>query len=180
MRLSLKPHPDTPCEAVHRIDVELHRPSPQALRLRYQLRGSLSGLIIPAPAAPVRRDELWQHTCFELFIRPGDSEAYFEFNFSPSREWAAYELSGYRSGMTQLDLPDPPRMETNLGGEQIQVLVDLETGAPADRPWRTGLSAVIEDQAGARSFWALAHPPGEPDFHSPDCFALELGPPAAP
>ena len=24
------------------------------------------------------------------------------------------------------------------------------------------------------SYWALAHPPGKPDFHHPDCFALEL------
>jgi hypothetical protein len=43
-------------------------------------------------------------------------------------------------------------------------------------PLRLGLSAVIEETSGRKSYWALAHPPGKPDFHHPDCFALELPP----
>jgi hypothetical protein len=45
---------------------------------------------------------------------------------------------------------------------------------PHDAPWRLGLSAVIEDTRGSLSYWALAHPPGKPDFHHADGFALEL------
>jgi hypothetical protein len=37
-----------------------------------------------------------------------------------------------------------------------------------------GLSAVIEEQDGRLSYWALRHPPGKPDFHYPEAFALEL------
>jgi hypothetical protein len=40
--------------------------------------------------------------------------------------------------------------------------------------WRLGLSAIIEEASGQRSYWALAHPPGKPDFHHPDSFALEV------
>lgn len=40
-----------------------------------------------------------------------------------------------------------------------------------------GLSAVIEEMDGTKSYWALAHPAGKPDFHHPDCFTLELPPP---
>ena len=39
-----------------------------------------------------------------------------------------------------------------------------------------GLSAIIEDRAGTRSFWALAHPSGAPDFHDVACFAADLPP----
>jgi len=42
---------------------------------------------------------------------------------------------------------------------------------------RIGLSAVIEETDGTKSYWALRHPPGKPDFHHPDCFALTLGAP---
>jgi hypothetical protein len=35
-------------------------------------------------------------------------------------------------------------------------------------------SAIIEDDQGVLSYWALTHPPGRPDFHHPDAFALEL------
>jgi hypothetical protein len=41
------------------------------------------------------------------------------------------------------------------------------------------LSAVIEEADGTKSYWALRHPPGPPDFHHPDCFALNLGAPDA-
>jgi len=37
-----------------------------------------------------------------------------------------------------------------------------------------GLSSVIEEQGGAKSYWALAHPEGNPDFHAPACFAATL------
>jgi hypothetical protein len=33
---------------------------------------------------------------------------------------------------------------------------------------------VVEDEAGAFAYWALKHPPGKPDFHHPDAFALVL------
>jgi len=47
---------------------------------------------------------------------------------------------------------------------------------PTDQPWKLGLSAVIEERNGRKSYWALRHPAGQPDFHHPDCFALELAP----
>jgi hypothetical protein len=33
----------------------------------------------------------------------------------------------------------------------------------------------LEEQDGTKSYWALAHPPGDkPDFHDPACFAAHL------
>jgi hypothetical protein len=37
-----------------------------------------------------------------------------------------------------------------------------------------GFTAVIEDRDGRLSYWALRHPPGKPDFHHADSFALKL------
>jgi hypothetical protein len=45
------------------------------------------------------------------------------------------------------------------------------------QPLRLALSAVIEDENGKLSYWALKHPPGKPNFHHPDAFTLELVPP---
>jgi hypothetical protein len=51
----------------------------------------------------------------------------------------------------------------------------LAASIPVEEPaLRIGASAVIEDDGGALSYWALRHPPGKPDFHHPDAFALEL------
>jgi hypothetical protein len=42
---------------------------------------------------------------------------------------------------------------------------------------RVALAAVIENDTGELSYWALQHAPGKPDFHHPDGFTLELSPP---
>ena len=45
-------------------------------------------------------------------------------------------------------------------------------GCAASGSWMgLGLSAVIEEANGRKSYWALAHPPGKADFHHADCFA---------
>lgn len=146
--------------------------------MRYTLSGSLGAVAIPVRAPPERKDELWQHTCFEVFARAPGAESYVELNFSPSTQWAAYAFDRYREGMRALAL-DAPRVTTTLGADTLvlEALVALPIFSAA---WRLGLSAVIEESDGRTSYWALAHPPGKPDFHHPDCFAAELGPSGSP
>ena len=43
-------------------------------------------------------------------------------------------------------------------------------------PWDIGLTAVIEEEDGTKSYWALAHGAGPPDFHNPACFDYCLSP----
>jgi hypothetical protein len=175
MRLGLIPHPDSIRPVPDRIDVDLDRPGSSQLRLHYSVYGGC--LRLPPPVAPTRRDELWRTTCFEVFIRPGHGPGYFEFNFAPSTQWAAYGFSDIRTGMRPADLIAPPRIEVRAmpAAFELEVLLSLDTGDfPPAIPWRLGLSAVIEDLDGAKSYWALAHPAPRPDFHNPDAFTLDL------
>jgi hypothetical protein len=69
-------------------------------------------------------------------------------------------------------------VRSEVGRYEFQAALDL-TGSPAlpsDGAWRVGLSVVIEESSGRKSYWALAHPPGKADFHHSDCFACELPP----
>lgn len=148
-----------------------------ALMLEYVIVGDIGGLSIPAPAVPLRTDGLWQTTCFELFVVDGDG--YREFNFSPSGAWAAYRFTGYRKGMTPLDMPAPV-IALERGDGRLALTVVIDAAALPPMPWKIGLSAVIEERDGTKNYWALAHPPGRPDFHHPACFALELPYPDLP
>lgn len=47
-------------------------------------------------------------------------------------------------------------------------------------PWHLNISAVIEEADGTKSYWALAHAPGPPDFHNRDCFIATLPAPDGP
>ena len=128
---------------------------------------------IPPLSEPWRADELWKTTCFEAFLRAEGGEAYREWNFAPSGNWAAYDFAGHREGMTKADVGSPPyiRMEDNFTWWTVGATIATD----AETSWQLGLSAVLEEKYGTKSFWALAHPnPEKPDFHDPDCFAARL------
>jgi hypothetical protein len=179
VRQSLKLHPDTLSSAASRIDVDIAARD-GSLVFSYVVTGKISHLRIPAAAAPTRTDELWRHTCFEAFVRPSPDESYYEFNFSPSTRWAAYHFNGYRSGGRVAAEIGPPviQAQATAGSYTLQIVLKLGLlpSLPSAAPWRLGLSAVIEDTGGRKSYWALAHPPGKPDFHRLDCFTYKFSP----
>jgi hypothetical protein len=172
MRLQLTPHPEFPSAAISAIACEATMAS-EALTLRYVAEGRIAELAIPRKATPARADELWRHTCFEAFVSADNGAGYFEFNFAPSTEWAAYRFERYREAMAPAEI-EAPRISVTADTEWLEVTVALSRRALPPGPCRLALSAVIEDRAGARSYWALAHPPGRPDFHHEAGFASQL------
>ena len=178
MRQALKLHPDSRCAAATRVEVEVALPRSGNLVLQYFVTGKMSDLRIPPVSTPARTDELWRHTCFEAFVRAPPSDAYYELNFAPSTQWAAYRFTGHRSGMRVARDIGAPRFKVQSDAQcyNLQASLDLDhlSNMPTNAGWHLGLSAVIEEADGRRSYWALAHPPGEADFHHFDCFTHKL------
>jgi hypothetical protein len=184
MRQLLRLHPASRSVAAESIEVELARSSADCLLLSYVVSGKISCIRLPSVTAATRSDELWRHTCFEAFVRASLAPEYYEFNFAPSTQWAAYRFSDYRSGMCVASeisaLPIEVRSSARSYTLQASLQLNCLSALPRQTPWRVGLSALIEDTGGRRSYWALAHPCGKPDFHHADCFAHELSPAAQP
>jgi hypothetical protein len=184
MRQPLRLHPASTCAAVTRIEVEIARPRTRGLTLAYVVTGKIGDLSMPPVAAAARTDELWRHTCFEAFVHGAPGEAYYEFNFAPSTQWAAYRFDNYRNGMRVAAEIGNPRIEVESSPTRYILRASLDVnelplpanggGGENGTIWRLGLSAVIKEAGGRLSYWALAHPQGKPDFHHSDCFALEL------
>ena len=175
MWIDLVQHPASRCGAVIEIEVEVVRPQPAELALQYRVTGEIGALRLPALGAPLRQDRLWHHTCFEAFLRTAPGPGYIELNFAPSKRWAAYAFDGYRKGMRPL-VTGAPRIEARRAGPcyALTARLSLDAAPAGETPWQLGLAAVIEERDGGRSYWALAHPPGKPDFHHADCFACEV------
>ena len=173
MRQTLRLHPDSLCAAATKIEADIARPRPGSLVLSYVVTGRIGDLRVPPVVAAARADELWRHTCFEAFVRGSAGFAYYEFNFSPSTQWAAYHFSGYRDGMRIATEIAAPQIEARSTAESYTMQASLELDGLSS-PLHLGLSAVLEETNGRKSYWALAHPPGKADFHHADCFALEL------
>jgi hypothetical protein len=180
----LKPHPASNCFAAARIEVGIAQPRVDSLMLSYTVTGKMNKIRLPPVMNASRSDNLWQHTCFEAFVRASSGAEYYEFNFSPSTQWAAYRFTGYRSGMS---MPAeigvlPIEVRSSSDCFVLQAALELEglSALPRNTPWHLGLSAVIEDTNGVKSYWALTHPPGGPDFHHSDSFTHEFFPDLRP
>jgi len=166
----LRPHAQSP-SPVTRIAIGVERIAPAVLGLTYWIGGDLSHVAFPKPQEAARTDGLWRHSCCEVFL--GAEQGYYEFNFSPSSQWAAYRFDGHRAGMRNA-ATDDPAIAWDRDGEAAKLTATIRL--PSDATGPLGLSAIIEDTSGNRSFWALAHPAGEPDFHDAACFAAQLPP----
>jgi hypothetical protein len=169
-------HPSTPNDAVRGLEVQLRTKEAGILVVRYSLDADMSRVRVPLSGAGGRADALWKHTCFEAFVAPADTPGYHEFNFSPSLDWAIYRFSAYREGMSPAGRAPAISVHQSDDGLELESavrLVDLADLRDA-RHLRIALAAVIEDENGRLSYWALRHPPGKPDFHHSNGFALEV------
>ena len=143
----------------------------------YELNGSVKNLAIPQLSMkPERKNRLWEDTCFELFFNPVDSEAYWEFNLSPSGDWNVFRFSGYRQGMQEEQTFEslPFTVETLPDFLRLAVEIEIKKIIPESKAINVGVSAVIKNVNGDRSYWALVHKETKPDFHRKDGFIIAL------
>jgi hypothetical protein len=177
--VALACHPSSPSSAVRGLTASARIGGAGKLAVRFVLDADMSRIALPALRRPDRADELWRHTCFEVFVALPDSDAYVELNFSPSTEWAMYGFLAYRRGMTPLEVKRPPRvavrpMPRGLVLEAVTHLAELPTPQPGS-PLRAGAAAIVEEKDGRLTYWALTHPSALPDFHHRLGFVLQVG-----
>ncbi|MFN5128617.1 MAG: DOMON-like domain-containing protein [Sphingomonadaceae bacterium] len=167
-------HAQSLAGGIEGIGVTIMRGTSGEVTLTYRVSGETGALEIPARSTPHRIDGLWKNTCFELFIGNFEDENYLEYNFSSSRQWAAYQFAGYRSDRVELETKAP----IITVAQDADALTLTATIALPDtwreRSLRVGISAVMATKSGDISYWAVTHPPGKPDFHHKDCFAVQL------
>lgn len=175
--LLLIPHTASSCGSVRRIDASVARAGADALSFAYRLEGDISQLRLPEAIGPYRQEGLWQHSCFEAFLRPDGGDAYYEFNFSPSGAWAVYRFSSHRTGRYVPELKQP-QAEVRRGPDMlhlnVRICLDELPELAKAVAISAGLTAVIEDAKGKLSHWALAHGKARPDFHDPLTFKLRM------
>ena len=169
----LQCHPDTPARSIAAVEVEWLANDPDEVLLTFVIVG-IDSLFVPASQSAARADELWRTTCFEMFWRQAGTDAYVELNFSPSGQWAAYAFDAYRAGMRDHPMAIDPHIETFADHERLAAEIDVDFATMPPGAAQINLTAVVEEIDGTKSYWALAHPDGPPDFHDPDCFVLAL------
>ena len=148
------------------------------LSIYYEVGGETDRVLFPASSAsPSRKDDLWRATCFEFFIAIKNKPAYWEFNMSPSRDWNVYVMDAYRqvnmreeTEFTKL----PFDFEVMNEKMSINMSVDINPIIQPEMVLDIGIAAIIQTKDGGESYWALAHPTSQADFHTRESFILSL------
>ena len=173
---SLAPFPSTRPLPPVTIDGTIDRRA-NALAIRYTLLGRLREVVIPEPAAvPLRKNRLWNETCFELFLAVRGVPDYWEFNLSPAGHWNVYRFTSYREGMVE----EPAFAVLPLAAESqrqaLTLALELDLGkiVPADLTLEVAISAVLRHVDDSITYWALTHRGSQPDFHRRDSFIIAL------
>ena len=132
----------------------------------FRLDGNIAGIKVPVHAASERMDNLWKTTCFEIFWQPIGGTYYREFNLSPSSRWACYDFDSFRENSTDAPV-DAIAIACSQSDNELILKASIASELPD--PAQVALNAIVEHNGGALQFWALAFPPGKPEFHSEAC-----------
>lgn len=171
-------HASTPTDAVEAVAARAERGANDVLTLSFSIDAQLERLRIPAVETPRMGSLLWQHTCFEAFIRAEGSPAYHELNLSPSTAWTVHAFRDYRDGGPLDDATLAPAIAVRRIPHRIELDARIELSRLSPTYARgvvwLGLSAVIELDDGRLTYWSLHHAPGKPDFHHASAFTVRL------
>jgi hypothetical protein len=147
------------------------------LLIEYQLFGDLNAISIDPPAStPSRQFHLWETTCFEFFIGiPGDRN-YWEFNLSPSGDWAVFALDDYRQGLRdELAFTSLPfKVDLYPNYITLSLEFDLSELILAEQDLEMSVTTVIKSSQNELSYWAIKHSGKEADFHLRDSCIINL------
>ena len=179
-RVQLFPHPATPAAQVNSLDVAIALADGGGLQVHFDCRCPAGALRLPPARRSEAADELWRHTCCELFAGAAGAAAYREFNWSPSGLWAAYSFSDYRvldASAPNMNLAAPRiAFATDSAGWTLTARLDASAlPIAAAGAIELGVAAVLEAADGSLSYWALQHAAPRPDFHRRESFVLRRG-----
>jgi len=145
------------------------------LSIHYSLHGEKNNILLPEPSISSRKHDLWRTTCFEFFIAPKDQSQYWEFNMSPSGNWNVYAMDAYRqvnmreeAAFTQLPF-EFRKMNAEIF---LDISVDLNPILQPESILGIGITTIIQTADSNESYWALAHPGQQADFHLRDSFIM--------
>jgi hypothetical protein len=173
--IPFSPVETTQSEAYRTIQVNITKSNHEIIA-EFVLRGDTRAIQWPAAAGHTSPGtDLWKHTCFELFISQPGHRDYWEYNFSPSRQWAIYAFQDYRQPAPLAATHTPIIELPHHSDTEFTLQVRFTPESPLiNTPLNIGVAAIIETTDGQRHHYALRHCGNKPDFHLRESFLLEL------
>lgn len=151
------------------------------LELRFHLAGDLTtikGLSSHREPSAAPTEGLWEHTCFEAFFGPEGKSVYYEVNAAADGRWMVFRFESERAGRTVHAELAPNFFDSQLRQGRFEMTLRFDVSDVAELAGAVLIAtpaAVLEEAAGAKSYWSLTHS-SKPDFHDPSHRLLRLTP----
>jgi len=148
------------------------------LSIHYSVQGEIDNILLPVQSdTPARKHDLWKATCFEFFVAAKKQPEYWEFNLSPSSDWNVYAMDAYRqvNMREEIAFQQLPFQFRKTNAELLlDISLDLSFIVRPEQGIQLGITAIIQTRDAIETYWALAHPAAQADFHLRESFLLGL------
>lgn len=146
------------------------------LFIKSDIIGPLEQIILPKPSGEASQTlNLWENTCFEVFIGASKTNRYWEWNLSPNLNWNLFQFKDYRNNENESLEGWSHRAERLLSKNHFQLKLELELPPPlTDLPLEVGIAYVLHHKQEGLSHWAIQHLSRRADFHNRGSFLLKI------
>lgn len=134
----------------------------------FSVSGNLEAYQIPTKQKQKRDNNLWESTCFELFLANSEMDGYYELNLSPSLAWNLYYLSDYRATPKEVCIKNEIEIETFHNEDSLKLSCKFEMKTDVFNLYN--VAVILLTQSNQRHFWSVHHRSEEADFHDKDNF----------
>lgn len=176
--LSLKTYPNTNDLSDIRLQADLNLISADSFELNFKWVDLKNEIVFNQVQAAKRQMGLWQHTCFEAFIKPiqdFSTTNYYEVNFSDSGAWNLFHFTNYRE-------PQPPQelskadlvcidVQKNANGGLAKAIFKIKDAN--FQQVKISLCAVVVTKTLGTTYWSFKHADSKPNFHHFESFIIE-------
>lgn len=128
------------------------------------IAGDISSIDLTGSSSP----ELWRATCFELFYKNPEEEAYCELNVAPDGRCTHVELESYRKIIREIPMKSNPAVQIKTSSDMISIQINLNDFDLEQK--EIAVAVITADSQGVRRFWGIDHWDGNPDFHREENF----------
>ena len=136
------------------------------VKLEFIIRGNLEEYIFAQSATKQRANELWKHTCFELFFGDKKRASYIEINISPSTAWNIYQFHHHRVFDKEEASLFHPLIKTLKIEDEYRLLFEHKFDKiPLDKELIFNLAVILLDKNKKRYFYTIKKKNEEVDFH---------------
>ncbi len=145
----------------------------QIVDIFFEWKDIAKQIIFPTTPLEGRHMNLWQNTCFEVFLQPDTLplRKYFEVNLSVNKAWNVFAFEDYRTPQPPTEFVGAEILKFKVDSENLKVRIKFN-GLNFTK-LKVSCCAVVALKDLGTTYWSIKHADQKPNFHHFESFITE-------